>query len=295
MTGRLKNNILIGRGTMAVECLSILNKYAIKPKIIICDSEDTGEDTWTKSLLKAAKKAGYKEGINLFKERKVNNPDFIKKLISFGDIDIIFSIQPYALFKKPFISLAKDYIVNLHMAPLPKLRGMSPCAWAFLDGLTQMGVTLHLIQDEGIDNGPIIAQRLFPIKDSDNAWTLFNTCIKQGEKLFEEQVQNIINENIQPMPQNNDDMTYHSMHELDYKNMKVDLQKDIDSSWRFIRSRIFPPFQLPFFIYQNKKIYIQNVQKKDTKKHANIRVSKKNDGYHLYYKNGTLLIDKYNE
>lgn len=54
-------------------------------------------------------------------------------------------------------------IVNLHIGYLPFNRGAHPNFWSFFDG-TPSGVTIHLI-DEGIDTGPIIAQKCleFPI------------------------------------------------------------------------------------------------------------------------------------
>lgn len=289
-----KNIILIGRGTIAVNCLNILKKTQNLPKIIICDSQDNGIDTWTKSLFKRAKELGYKENTNLFRQTKVNDSDFIKIIKEKeSNIDIIFSIQPKAIFKIPFIKLAKDYVINLHFAPLPKLRGVAPCSWAFLDGLKNMGVTLHLIKDEGIDNGPIIFQKLFPIKDDDNAWTLFNKCIKYGTKLFEENILNILKKNINPISQNEKEATYHPMGQFDYSRLEVDLNQDINSVFNFIRARIFPPFQLPYFNYQGKKIGILEVIKTEENKEINKKVVFNNNSFLLFFKKRVIVIKRY--
>ena len=154
------NILLIGRGAVAINGLERLCGMGMRPVCVICDTHDDGKDTWTLSLLKRAKALGYKEHVNLFRERKVNTDQFIETIHNkFPNIDIIFSLQPYAIFRKPFISLAKRYVVNLHFAPLPKLRGVAPCSWAFIDGVKHMGVTFHLIEDFGVDDGPIIAQK----------------------------------------------------------------------------------------------------------------------------------------
>lgn len=60
---------------------------------------------------------------------------------------------PTAVFGLP--SLAS---VNVHPSLLPDGRGPEPIFWAFRRDLDVTGVTLHTI-DEGLDTGPIIAQR----------------------------------------------------------------------------------------------------------------------------------------
>lgn len=288
-----KNLLLIGRGDIAVNCLDILKKKNQLPKLVICDIDDNGVDTWTKSLFKKAKELGYEERKNLFRERKVNKPNFIKNIKKLHPkIDIIFSLQPYAIFKRSFINLARDYVINLHFAPLPKLRGVSPCSWAFIDGLKEMGVTFHLIQDEGIDNGPIIFQKLFPIKDYDNAWTLFNKCIKYGTELFEKNIFRMLIKDVNPIPQINKEATYHPKGQFDFSKLKVDLNQDIDSIFNFIRARIFPPFQLPYFNFQRKKVGILNVIKKNFVNEPN-KIVYKNGIYFLNFYNGQLIVNKF--
>lgn len=285
-----KHTLLIGRGTIAVNCLDILDTLKELPKIIICDSQDTGKDTWTKSLYKRAKELGYKEDINLFKETRVNKPEFIEKIKVTGIvIDIIFSIQPYAIFREPFISLARDYVVNLHMAPLPKLRGVSPIPWAFIDNLEEMGVTLHLIQNAGVDNGPIIFQVKFPIKDKDNSWTLFQKCVNNGTQLFAKHVKQIINGDINPQPQDESEVTYHPIGEMDFSQLEINLNQDITTVFNFIRSRIFPIFQLPYIIYNGKKIRIKDVHKQSKTLDSEIMFRK--GKYYIPYESGTLVLE----
>jgi methionyl-tRNA formyltransferase len=48
--------------------------------------------------------------------------------------------------------------LNVHPSLLPALRGPEPEFWALRLGLRETGVTVHLM-DEGLDTGPILAQR----------------------------------------------------------------------------------------------------------------------------------------
>jgi methionyl-tRNA formyltransferase len=61
------------------------------------------------------------------------------------------------------LDLFPDRAVNFHPAMLPHYRGPAPTRGMLLDGLADHygGVTLHLLS-EGLDEGPIIAQRSVP-------------------------------------------------------------------------------------------------------------------------------------
>ncbi len=59
------------------------------------------------------------------------------------------------------IARSRARIVNLHSAFLPFNRGAHPIFWCFYDG-TPCGVTIHYV-DNGLDTGPIIAQRTVDI------------------------------------------------------------------------------------------------------------------------------------
>lgn len=57
-------------------------------------------------------------------------------------------------------------ILNTHLSLLPELRGKHPTAGALLAGLRRTGVSIQFMQ-EGIDTGPVLLQRPFPIVDGD--------------------------------------------------------------------------------------------------------------------------------
>lgn len=68
------------------------------------------------------------------------------------------------IFSPAEIAACRHGIVNLHMAPLPHYRGRYSAGHALRNGETYFGATLHYV-DAGIDTGPVIAERLFPIED----------------------------------------------------------------------------------------------------------------------------------
>lgn len=61
------------------------------------------------------------------------------------------------ILREPVLSWFPHRIVNLHISLLPWNRGADPNFWSWFDD-TPKGVSLHFV-DEGIDTGPVIAQR----------------------------------------------------------------------------------------------------------------------------------------
>lgn len=56
--------------------------------------------------------------------------------------------------------------LNIHGSLLPKYRGRTPHVWAIINGEAETGATLH-VMDEGIDTGPIVAQKKIAIGPDD--------------------------------------------------------------------------------------------------------------------------------
>lgn len=67
------------------------------------------------------------------------------------------------LFRAPVLDLGLT-IVNVHGGPLPGYRGLPVAAavFAILRGEPEFGVTLHRV-DAGIDTGPVVDRRTFPL------------------------------------------------------------------------------------------------------------------------------------
>lgn len=61
--------------------------------------------------------------------------------------------------------------INLHASLLPAYRGAAPIQWALLDGQTETGISLMLM-DEGMDTGPVFALRRHTIAPDVNAGQL---------------------------------------------------------------------------------------------------------------------------
>ena len=92
-------------------------------------------------------------------------------LVADTDPDIIVQAGWMHLFTNSFLDRVPANVVNLHPALPGEFPGATAIddAWAaHLDaGLDHTGVMVHLVPDEGVDNGPVLASREVPILASD--------------------------------------------------------------------------------------------------------------------------------
>ena len=102
--------------------------------------------------------------------------------------DLIVQAGWMHLFTSAFLDRFPGMVVNLH----PALPGAFPGAhaiddaWAAheTDGLDHTGVMVHLVPDEGVDDGPVLASQRVPITADDTRETLEARLHEVEHKLF---------------------------------------------------------------------------------------------------------------
>jgi phosphoribosylglycinamide formyltransferase 1 len=85
--------------------------------------------------------------------------------------DLVISAGFMKLVGKRFLSRFGGRFVNTHPALLPAFPGMHGARDALEHGVKITGCTLFVV-DDGVDTGPIIAQRAVPVLDDDEESTL---------------------------------------------------------------------------------------------------------------------------
>ena len=90
--------------------------------------------------------------------------------------------------------------VNVHSSLLPAYRGASPITAALLDGLTETGNSIMLM-DKGMDTGPVLAQVRLPIEPDDTTATLSARLADLGAQALVETLPGWLAGDIAPVPQ----------------------------------------------------------------------------------------------
>ena len=99
--------------------------------------------------------------------------------------DVIIVAAYGKLLPLPVLELAPLGCLNIHPSLLPRHRGPSPVATAIMEGDGVTGVTLMLL-DEGMDTGPLIARKEYPLAGDETAVGLTGTLFEIGGKLLQE-------------------------------------------------------------------------------------------------------------
>ncbi|PWK71347.1 methionyl-tRNA formyltransferase [Streptomyces sp. CG 926] len=100
---------------------------------------------------------------------------------------IVWSLNNRQIFREPLLRAEGLRIVNIHNGLLPRHRGLPSVAvlFALLNGDTEYGATAHEV-DAGIDTGPVLAERRFPIGPEDRYHHVMLRGIRACQALFEQ-------------------------------------------------------------------------------------------------------------
>ncbi|HUI30628.1 MAG TPA: formyltransferase family protein [Candidatus Acidoferrales bacterium] len=233
---------VLGKNDIAIEATKILTGNQNCEMVFVSpNNSDPGEDGWQRSF----KKFAIEQKIPTATFPKIKSKDSIESLIK-SRIDLLFSFQYDQIINQEVIDTAKFGAINLHFAPLPKYRGVSPIAMAMLNGENEFGVTLHYM-DPGVDTGDIIAQKIFDMSFVKSARELYDLCVGKSVELLRENVDDILRLKNSRVPQDNSRASYYPAGLIDFKKNVVSWNRDTRSLYNWIRAFIFPPFQYPVF------------------------------------------------
>lgn len=105
-------------------------------------------------------------GVTVLSVNKKTLEPAIKKTAAEKNITAAWLMTFAYIIPKALLGLFPGGFVNFHYGLLPQYRGANPVLAQMLNGETESGITVHLV-DEHIDTGPIVMQQKIPIDDSD--------------------------------------------------------------------------------------------------------------------------------
>ncbi len=111
-------------------------------------------------------------GIPLHRTPNVNDPACEAWLRELKP-DILLVIGWTQLLKEPLLRLPSLVTIGFHASLLPLYRGRAPVNWSIINGETETGNTM-IVLEPGADEGDIIAQRRIPITPTDTCGTIYD-------------------------------------------------------------------------------------------------------------------------
>ena len=182
----------------------------------------------------------------IFMAPSLKTPETLEK-IKVLKPDAALSVMFDYILNKPFLSLFPKGCFNLHPGYLPYNKGAFANAWAIIDQ-TPAGVTLHVI-DEGVDTGPVIAQKRVPVEPVDTGESLYRKLEKAGIDLFMKTWPDVEAGTIKLQPQDSTEGKVYKRQDVGRVD-QIDLNKTYKARdlINILRARTFPPYKGAYFI-----------------------------------------------
>ncbi|MGO4900493.1 phosphoribosylglycinamide formyltransferase [Bacillus sp. GM2] len=89
------------------------------------------------------------------------------------------------------LSAYRNKIINIHPSLLPAFPGIDAIGQAYRAGVKVAGITVHYV-DEGMDTGPIIAQRAVELEKSETLASLEEKIHKLEHELYPEVIKDLL-------------------------------------------------------------------------------------------------------
>jgi len=92
---------------------------------------------------------------------------------------------------RPMLEAFHHRILNIHPSLLPSFPGLDAQRQALEYGVDVTGVTVHLVTD-GLDDGPIVAQRAVPVLADDSVDTLGARILVEEHRIYPEAIELVL-------------------------------------------------------------------------------------------------------
>jgi len=146
----------------------------------------------------------------------------------------LFVVASYGMIiPQEILELPEKGALNVHPSLLPKYRGASPIQAAILNGETETGVTI-ILMDEQMDHGPILAQEKIALDPAETTSTAMSKLAQFGSEILARAIPNYLNGKIAPQPQDHTQATYTKLVKKD--DGKVNWQENNIQIERMVRA-----------------------------------------------------------
>ena len=141
--------------------------------------------------------------------------------------------------------------LNIHASLLPRWRGAAPIQRAILAGDSETGVTIMQL-DEGLDTGPMLAQRRMMIAEGINAAQLQAQLGRQGAALLLDTLDALEDGRARAEPQPGEGATY--ARKIEKREARIDWTANAEAIARQVRA--FNPWPVAETIWRNQRLRV---------------------------------------
>ncbi len=199
-------------------------------------------------------------GLPLIQPLKIRESEIVNHLQIINPDLIVVAAYGQILTKK-ILEIPSLGCINIHASLLPRWRGASPIQAAILSGDSITGVSI-MKMDEGLDTGPIIAQREIPISINDTFFSLSENLSNLGASLLIETLGEYFSGKSKLTNQDDEQAT--KTHLIKKEEGLLDLKMPAEKLERAIRA--YNPWPGTFFFWGSHQIKVLKAHILDSQK-----------------------------
>jgi methionyl-tRNA formyltransferase len=164
---------------VGVNCLKALLNAGIQIDLVVTHQDDLNENIWFGSVAKLCTEKNLP-----YITPNANELSALLPTLQVLSPDYIFSFYYRYMIPAELLACAKIAALNMHGSLLPKYRGRAPVNWAILQGETETGATLHVMESKP-DAGDIVGQVAVSIGPDETATDVFVKVSQAAVKVIE--------------------------------------------------------------------------------------------------------------
>ena len=198
-----------------------LQRLAAQPDLDVClvvTQPDRPKGRGKKLTPSPVKTAALKLDIDIFQPEKTNTKEAVERLSSYQpDFYVVAAFGQ--ILSQDILDIPKIFPINIHASLLPKYRGASPIQ-AAISNMDQVTGVTTMVMAKKMDAGDILLTSSTPINENDTAQDLSDRLGEIGADLIVETLHAILNDQLEPKPQDHSAATYVKM--LKKKDGEID-------------------------------------------------------------------------
>jgi len=164
---------------VGVNCLKALLNAGIQIDLVVTHQDDLNENIWFGSVAKLCTEKNLP-----YITPNANELSALLPTLQVLSPDYIFSFYYRYMIPAELLACTKIAALNMHGSLLPKYRGRAPVNWAILQGETETGATLHVMESKP-DAGDIVGQVAVSIDPDETATDVFGKVSQAAVKVIE--------------------------------------------------------------------------------------------------------------
>ncbi len=178
--------IFFGSGAFAVPILDALAQLSAARIVAVVTAPDRPAGRSRALMATPVAERATALGLPVLRPARVRAPEAVAEIAAVRpDLGVLADygqIVPAAL-----LDLPSHGILNVHPSLLPRHRGATPIPAAIAEGDAETGVTIFRM-DEGVDTGPLVTSRAWPLTGSERAPELEAEAARQAARLLSETI-----------------------------------------------------------------------------------------------------------